>query len=213
MKRKEKKAAGGGRARRAGRHSTVSRRTAETTIELRLNVDGRGRTKIETPIPFFSHMLDAFCRFANLDLDLTATGDIAIDQHHTIEDVGLALGQALREALGERRGIRRAASASVPMDDALGFCAVDLSGRPFAVFDAKFGKERQGELELDLLPEFFRALANGSRANWHLRIAYGENEHHKVEALFKSAGSALGQAVARDAARAGAVPSTKGVLE
>ena len=109
MKRKEKKAAGGGRTRRAGRHSTVSRRTAETTIELRLNVDGSGRTKIETPIPFFSHMLDAFCRFANLDLDLTATGDIAIDQHHSIEDVGLALGQALREALGERRGIRRAA--------------------------------------------------------------------------------------------------------
>ena len=196
-----------------GREAEVSRHTAETKVDLRLNVDGSGVTKIETPIPFFSHMLDAFCRFANLDLDLTATGDVAIDQHHTIEDVGLALGQALREALGERRGIRRAASASVPMDDALGFCAVDLSGRPFSVFDARFTKERQGELELDLLPEFFRALANGSRANWHLRIAYGENEHHKVEALFKSAGSALGQAIARDPARGQSVPSTKGVLE
>jgi imidazoleglycerol-phosphate dehydratase len=191
----------------------VSRKTGETTVELRLKVDGSGQTKIETPIPFFSHMLDAFCRFGNLDLDLKATGDVQVDQHHTVEDVALALGQALREALGERRGIRRAASASVPMDDALGFCAVDLSGRPFSVFDAKFGKERQGELELDLLPEFFRSLANASRANWHLRVIYGENEHHKVEALFKSAGSALGLAVARDAAREGSVPSTKGILE
>jgi imidazoleglycerol-phosphate dehydratase len=197
----------------AGRTAAVSRKTAETGVTLALNVDGSGVTKIVTPIPFFSHMLDAFCRFANLDLELEATGDVEIDQHHTVEDVGLALGQALREALGERRGIRRAGSASVPMDDSLGFCAVDLSGRPFSVFDAKFTKERQGELELDLLPEFFRALANASRANWHLRIQYGENEHHKVEALFKSAGAALGQAVQLDASRGGSVPSTKGVLE
>ena len=195
------------------RVASVTRKTAETGITLTLNVDGRGVTKIATPIPFFSHMLDAFCRFANLDLELEAVGDVEIDQHHTIEDVGLALGQALREALGERRGIRRTGSASVPMDDSLGFCAVDLSGRPFSVFDAKFTKERQGELELDLLPEFFRALANSSRANWHLRIHYGENEHHKVEALFKSAGAALGQAVARDLSRGRSVPSTKGVLE
>jgi imidazoleglycerol-phosphate dehydratase len=195
------------------RVASVNRETAETKVRLTLDVDGSGKTRITTPIPFFSHMLDAFCRFANLDLELTATGDVAIDQHHTVEDVGLALGQALREALGERRGIRRAGSASVPMDDSLGFCAVDLSGRPFSVFNAKFTKERQGELELDLLPEFFRALANASRANWHLRVEYGENEHHKVEALFKSAGSALAQAVARDAARGGSVPSTKGVLE
>jgi imidazoleglycerol-phosphate dehydratase len=197
----------------AVRVATVSRETAETRITIALNVDGTGRTKITTPIPFFSHMLDAFSRFANLDLELEATGDTQIDQHHTVEDVGLALGQALREALGERRGIRRAASASVPMDDALGFCAVDLSGRPFCVFDATFAKERQGELELDLLPEFFRALANTSRANWHLRIQYGQNEHHKVEALFKSAGAALGQAAALDTARGQTVPSTKGVLE
>ena len=197
----------------AGRTASVSRKTAETGIALRLNVDGMGKTSINTPVPFFSHMLDAFCRFANLDLDLDATGDTEIDQHHTVEDVGLALGQALREALGERRGIRRTGSASVPMDDALGFCAVDLSGRPFCVFDAQFGKERQGDLDLDLLPEFFRALATASRANWHLRVQYGENEHHKIEALFKSAGAALARAVARDPARGGAVPSTKGMLE
>ncbi len=195
------------------RVATVKRATGETSVTLRLNVDGSGKTKITTPIPFFSHMLDAFCRFANLDLDLEATGDVQIDQHHTVEDVGLALGQALREALGERRGIRRTGSASVPMDDALGFCAVDFSGRPFSVFDATFTKERQGELELDLLPEFFRSLANASKANWHLRIHYGDNEHHKVEALFKSAGSALAEAVTRDAVRGATVPSTKGMLE
>jgi imidazoleglycerol-phosphate dehydratase len=195
------------------RVASVSRKTAETSISLQLNVDGSGRTNIVTPIPFFSHMLDAFCRFANLDLDLEAGGDVEIDQHHTVEDVGLALGQGLREALGERRGIRRTGSASVPMDDALGFCAVDLSGRPFTVFHAVFAKERQGDLDLDLIPEFFRALANASRANWHLRVQYGENEHHKIESLFKSAGAALGQAVAADPSRAGGVPSTKGVLE
>src|SRR6185295_7523270 len=192
---------------------TVKRSTTETQVHLKLRVDGSGQTTISTPIPFFSHMLDAFCRFANLDLELQATGDIHIDQHHTVEDVGLALGEALREALGDRRGIRRTGSASVPMDDALGFCAVDLSGRPFSVCDAKFDKERQGDLELDLVAEFFRALSNASRANWHLRVHYGENEHHKVEALFKSAGSALGQAVMRDPARGASVPSTKGVLE
>jgi imidazoleglycerol-phosphate dehydratase len=197
----------------AGRRASLDRKTGETNIRLDLNVDGSGVTKIETPIPFFSHMLDAFCRFANLDLALKASGDVHVDQHHTVEDVGLALGQALREALGERRGIRRAASASVPMDDALGFCAVDLSGRPYCVFDARFAKDRQGDLDLDLLPEFFKSLANASKANWHLRIQYGENEHHKIEALFKSAGAALGLAVARDAARGRSIPSTKGILE
>jgi imidazoleglycerol-phosphate dehydratase len=119
----------------------------------------------------------------------------------------------LRDALGDRRGIRRTASASVPMDDALGFCAVDLSGRAYCVFDARFAKERQGDLDLDLLPEFFKSLANASKANWHLRVQYGENEHHKIEALFKSAGSALGLAVARDPARGASIPSTKGMLE
>ncbi len=203
----------GSPAKPLGRRASVSRKTGETTIRLELNVDGSGATKIETPIPFFSHMLDAFCRFANLDLTLEAKGDVQVDQHHTVEDVGLALGQALREALGERRGIRRAASASVPMDDALGFCAVDLSGRPYCVFDARFAKDRQGDLDLDLLPEFFKSLANASKANWHVRVQYGENEHHKIEALFKSAGAALGLAVSRDPARGGSIPSTKGVLE
>jgi len=198
---------------KARRIASVARRTGETSVELRLVVDGSGQTTIATPVPFFSHMLDAFCRFGNLDVDLVASGDVEVDQHHTIEDVGLALGQALRDALGDRAGIRRVGSAFVPMDDALGFCAVDLSGRPYCAFDAKFDKRHQGDLELDLVPEFFRALANASRANWHLKIQYGENEHHKVEALFKSAGRALAQAMERDPARAGVVPSTKGTLE
>ncbi len=200
-------------AARAARTAAVQRTTKETSVRLTLTLDGAGRTNIRTPIPFFSHMLDAFSRFANLDLDLEATGDLQIDQHHTVEDVGLALGQAIAEAVGDRVGVRRSASAFVPMDDALGFCAVDLSGRPYCAFEAAFGKDRQGDLELDLVPEFFRSLANATRANWHLRIHAGDNEHHKVEALFKSAGRALGEAVSFDPARAGVVPSTKGVLE
>lgn len=206
MKRRD----GGTAGRRA---ATVKRATKETSITLKLALDGSGRTKIKTPIPFFSHMLDAFCRFANLDVELEATGDLEIDQHHTVEDVGLVLGQAIWEAVGDRAGARRSGHASVPMDDALGFCAVDLSGRPFCAFHATFGKTKQGDLELDLVPEFFRALANATRANWHLRIEYGENEHHKVEALFKSAGRALADAVSLDPARAGVIPSTKGTLE
>lgn len=212
MKRRDGGSAGR-REQSARRSATVERKTKETSVELRLVLDGTGRTKIQTPIPFFSHMIDAFCRFANLDLELQAGGDLEIDQHHTVEDVGLALGQAIAEAVGNRVGVRRSASASVPMDDALGFCAVDLSGRPYCAFDATFGKDKQGDLELDLVAEFFRALANATRANWHLRILYGENEHHKVEALFKSAGRALGEAVSLDPARDGVVPSTKGLLE
>jgi imidazoleglycerol-phosphate dehydratase len=158
-------------------------------------------------------MLEAFCRHANLDVTLDVQGDTQVDQHHTVEDTGLALGAALREALGDRAGIRRMGSAFVPMDEALAFCAVDLSGRPFCAFDATFHKTEQGGLELDLIAEFFRALAAESRATWHLALHAGENEHHKVEALFKAAARALADAAAPDPARAGVIPSTKGVLE
>lgn len=195
------------------RTATVERQTTETRIRLTLDVDGSGRTAITTPIPFFSHMLEALCRHGNLDVRLDADGDVEIDQHHTVEDVGLVLGQALRQALGDRAGIRRMGSAFVPMDEALAFCAVDLSGRPFCAVEAEFDKHLQGGLELDLVPEFFRALATESRGTWHLAVHAGENEHHKVEALFKAAGRALADAVTRDPARRGIVPSTKGVLE
>jgi imidazoleglycerol-phosphate dehydratase len=195
------------------RSTSVERVTRETSIRLTLTVDGSGRTAIRTPIPFFTHMLEAFCRHGNLDVRLEAEGDVAIDQHHTVEDVGLVLGQALREALGDRQGVRRMASVFVPMDEALAFCAVDLSGRPFCAFDAAFDKQHQGGLELDLVAEFFRALATESRATWHLKVYAGMNEHHKVEALFKAAGRALADAAGRETARAGTVPSTKGTLE
>lgn len=195
------------------RTATVERATRETRIRLNLVLDGSGRTTIRTPIPFFSHMLEALCRHGNLDVVLEVEGDIEIDQHHTVEDTGLVLGQALREALGDRRGIRRMASVFVPMDEALAFCAVDLSGRPFCAFDAAFDKSLQGGLELDLVGEFFRALATESRATWHLKVYAGENEHHKVEALFKAAGRVLADACAYEAARGDVVPSTKGVLE
>lgn len=194
------------------RRATVERATKETQIHVTLDVDGAGATDIRTPIPFFSHMLEALCRHANLDVTLRAEGDVQVDQHHTVEDVGLVLGRALCEALGERRGLRRMGSAFVPMDEALAFCAVDLSGRPFCRVDAAFDKTHQGALELDLVPEFFRALATESRATWHLAVHYGDNEHHKVEALFKAAGRALADAAARDPARRGVVPSTKGTL-
>lgn len=198
---------------RRGRTARIDRVTEETEVHLTLSLDGAGRTAISTPIPFFGHMLDAFCRHANLDVTLDVTGDVEIDQHHTVEDTGLALGQALREALGSREGIRRMGNATVPMDEALAFCAIDLSGRPFCAFAAHFTKDEQGGLELDLVPEFFRGLATESRSTWHLRLEAGENEHHKVEALFKAAGRALADAAAHDPARAGVIPSTKGVLE
>jgi imidazoleglycerol-phosphate dehydratase len=194
------------------RTARVDRVTRETEIHLTLSVDGRGQTDIATPIPFFSHMLDALCRHANFDVTLDVRGDIDIDQHHTVEDTGLVLGQALREALGDRAGIRRMGSAWVPMDEALAFCALDFSGRAFCAFDAAFGKDEQGGLELDLVPEFFRAAAAEARATLHLRLDRGDNEHHKVEALFKALGRALADAVTLDPARRGIIPSTKGTL-
>jgi imidazoleglycerol-phosphate dehydratase len=194
------------------RTARVDRVTRETEIHFTLAVDGHGQTEIATPIPFFSHMLDALCHHANFDVTLDVRGDVEIDQHHTIEDTGLVLGQALREALGERAGIRRMGSAWVPMDEALAFCALDLSGRAFCAVEASFARDEQGGLELDLVPEFFRALAAESRATLHLRLDRGDNEHHKVEALFKATGRALAEAVALDPARRGIIPSTKGVL-
>jgi imidazoleglycerol-phosphate dehydratase len=194
------------------RTARVDRVTRETEIHLTLAVDGRGQTQIATPIPFFTHMLDALCRHANFDVTLDVRGDIEIDQHHTVEDTGLVLGQALREALGDRAGIRRMGSAWVPMDEALAFCALDFSGRAFCAVEASFAKDEQGGLELDLVPEFFRAVAAEARATLHVRLERGDNEHHKVEALFKALGRALADAAAPDPARRGVIPSTKGTL-
>jgi imidazoleglycerol-phosphate dehydratase len=191
------------------RTARVDRLSRETEIHLTLAVDGHGQTEIATPIPFFSHMLDALCRQANLDVTLDVRGDVEIDQHHAIEHTGLVLGQGLREALGDRTGIRRVGSAWVPMDEALAFCALDLSGRAFCSVEATFARDEEGGLELDLVPEFFRTLAAESRATLHLRLDRGDDDHHKVEALFKALGRALADAVALDPARR-AVRSRKG---
>jgi len=191
------------------RNARVDRITRETEIHLTLSVDGSGRAEIATPIPFFSHMLEVLCRHANLDVTLDVVGDVEIDQAHLIEGTGYVLGQGLREAVPDRTAIRRVGSAVAPVEEALALCAVDFAGRPLVVFTAPFARDEQDGLELDLLPDFFRALAEESRATWHLRLDAGEQEPHKVEALFKAAGRALGDAVARDPARAGVIQSTK----
>lgn len=194
------------------RTATFSRETRETRISLALCLDGTGKTDLHTGIGFFDHMLDAFCRFALVDLTLRCDGDLEVDGHHSIEDTGICLGKALREALGDRAGIRRTGSAYMPMDDSLAFCAVDISGRPYLHYDAKFDWAKCGEMETSLAEEFFRALAVGAGLTLHLRLLYGQNDHHKLEALFKAFGLALRDAMAYDDRVVG-VRSTKGALD
>ena len=190
------------------RSARVERVTRETEIHVTLSLDGAGRAEIATPIPLFSRLLEGFCRYGNLDVTLDVVGDVEIDQHDAVEHTGLALGEALREALGDRTGIRQAASAFVPVEEALALCALDLSGRPFCAFEAAFGQDELGGLETDLLPEFFRALARESRATWHLRVEAGEDEGHKIEALFRAAGRAVRDAASRDPGGASVISGT-----
>ncbi|MFW6085351.1 MAG: imidazoleglycerol-phosphate dehydratase HisB [Gemmatimonadota bacterium] len=189
----------------------VRRATRETDVRVKVALDGRGRASIDTGIGFFDHMLELLARHAAIDLVVAADGDLHVDEHHTVEDVGLTLGEALDEALGERRGIRRY-GFWVPMDEALARVVLDLSGRSFVVFDAEFSRERVGELPTELIEDFVRALADRLRATIHVRVPYGRNDHHKIEALFKALGRALRAAIERDERFADEVPSTKGVL-
>ncbi|HEY3353109.1 MAG TPA: imidazoleglycerol-phosphate dehydratase HisB [Polyangia bacterium] len=194
------------------RTAEIKRATRETQIALRLDLDGGGQARAQTPLPFLSHMLEALGRHAVFDLAVEAQGDIEVDPHHTIEDVGLVLGQALTQALGDRRGIRRYGDALVPMDDALAQAAIDLSGRPAFVWRVPPLEGRLvGTFDAGLAKEFFQALAVEGRMNLHLTLCYGENAHHIVEALFKATARALWAAVAHDP-RVGGVPSTKGTL-
>lgn len=195
----------------AGRRATLTRRTRETRIAVRLALDGSGESRIRTGIPVFDHMLSHVARHGLFDLTIEAAGDLEVDQHHTVEDVGICLGQAFDQALGDRAGIRRFGAARVPMDDALATAAVDLSGRPYLVYRAEGLRGRLGDFEAELVKEFFTALATHLRANVHVRVEYGENLHHMVEALFKATGRALDQATGLDA-RVRGVPSTKGRL-
>lgn len=191
-----------------GRISSISRETKETCIRLTLSLDGSA-VKIDTGIGFFDHMLIALSFYAGFGLELEARGDLQVDGHHTVEDVGIVLGQALKEALGERRGIRRFGSAYVPMDEALTFTALDLSNRPFLVFDAPMPQERIGDYDACLTEEFMRALSVNGGITLHMKAFYGKNAHHITEGLFKSLGLALRDAVRVEGADA---VSTKGVL-
>ncbi len=193
------------------RTSEVSRKTSETDISVRLNLDGEGASQVSTGIHFFDHMLILMAKHGLFDLEVRCKGDLEVDGHHTVEDVGIALGQAIDRALGAKEGITRYGMAYVPMDEALGRAVVDYSGRPFLVCKVVFPAEKVGELNTELVEEFFRALAVHGRMNLHIEILYGKNSHHMAEAMFKSAGRALSLAAARNPAVKG-VPSTKGVL-
>jgi imidazoleglycerol-phosphate dehydratase len=190
----------------------VHRATNETDIHVLLNLDGSGAHEIQTGVGFLDHMLDHVAVHGLFDLTLSARGDLHIDSHHTIEDCALALGQALGQALGERKGIVRMGSAYVPMDEALAFVALDLSGRPYAVFEAEWRAPMIGQLPASLVGHFFESLAMAARMNLHARVLYGRDDHHQAEALFKALGRALDAATQLDPRRAGAVPSTKGTL-
>jgi imidazoleglycerol-phosphate dehydratase len=194
------------------RKASVRRTTNETDIRLKLNLDGRGRAAISTGIRFFDHMLELVARHAALDLELTARGDLDVDQHHTVEDVGLVLGEAVRRALGSKRGILRAGYFLMPMDETLAAVAIDLSGRPCCVCRWKLRARRVGDLQTELLEDFFRAFAQTAGANVHLRLFYGRSSHHQVEALFKAFARALRFAATRDPQLKRILPSTKGLL-
>lgn len=193
------------------RIAEVSRQTQETRVRLKLNLDGTGTSEIETGVGFFDHMLELLCRHSLIDLSVSAEGDLEVDAHHTVEDVGIVFGQAIEKALGDKRGIYRYGWAIIPMDETLAQVALDLSGRPALVYQVPFGGETLGNLPTELVEEFFRALANNARMNLHINVPYGGNDHHKAEAVFKAVAKALRQATSPDP-RNSAVPSTKGTL-
>jgi imidazoleglycerol-phosphate dehydratase len=194
------------------RQASFDRRTTETQIRGRITIDGTGRYDVRTGIRFLDHMLELFTRHGGFDLSLHADGDLDVDQHHTVEDTGLVLGEALLKALGGRRGINRAGYFVMPMDETLAVAAVDLGGRPHAVVDLKLRVRRVGDLDSELLHDFFEGFAGAARANVHVKVLYGRSSHHHVEAVFKAFARALRVACARDARLAKMLPSTKGLL-
>ncbi len=194
------------------RDATIVRNTSETRIRCRLRLDGRGQYQIATGIRFFDHMLELFARHGGFDLMLACDGDLDVDQHHTVEDVGLALGEAVDRALGSRRGILRAGYFLMPMDETLALAAVDLSGRAQAIVDTKVRQQRVGDLQTELVHDFFEAFARASRANVHVRVLYGRSSHHKIEAMFKAFSRPLRFACATVVRMRKMLPSTKGLL-
>ena len=194
------------------RTAQIQRHTRETQISLRLNLDGRGKSDISTGLPFFNHMLDLVTRHGGFDLKLKVTGDLDVDQHHTVEDVGIAFGEAVTSALGNKRGINRTGYFLMPMDETLAVVAIDLGGRPFCVVNAKFSQARVGDFQTELIEDFFQGFAQSARSNVHLRLLYGRSTHHQVEALFKAFARALRFAVSRDRRLRDVLPSTKELL-
>ena len=194
------------------RAARFDRQTTETQIKGALTVDGQGRYDVRTGIRFFDHMLELFTRHGGFDLTLKATGDLDVDQHHTVEDVGIVLGEAVLKALGDRKGINRAGYFVMPMDETLAVAAIDLSGRPHAVVDLKVRVRMVGDLQTELVHDFFDGFASGARANVHVKVLYGRSSHHHIEAVFKAFARALRVACAKDARLAKMLPTTKGLL-
>ena len=193
------------------RKAKTERVTSEVKVKVEINLDGKGVYEIETGIPFFDHMLSQLAKHGYFDLKISASGDLDVDFHHTVEDVGLALGDAFLKALGDKKSIRRFGEAFVPFDETLAFASVDLSGRPYLVYKVKVPKSKVGEFDLELGEEFFKSFSNTLLCNLHIELKYGENLHHMIEALFKAVGRALDNATRIDP-RSGGIPSTKGKL-
>jgi imidazoleglycerol-phosphate dehydratase len=196
----------------AGRTAKLRRHTTETQIDLKLTIDGQGHYNVHSGIRFLDHMLELFARHGGFDLDLLCKGDLDVDQHHTVEDIGIALGEAFSQALGDKKGILRAGYFLMPMDETLAAAAIDLSGRASYVIDTKVRMRIVGDLQTELLPDFFEGFARGIRANVHLKVLYGRSNHHKIEALFKAFARALRFACSRDLRMKSMLPSTKGLL-
>jgi imidazoleglycerol-phosphate dehydratase len=194
------------------RRAKIDRKTSETHIRLRLDLDGRGRYKVRTGLRFLDHMLELVARHGGFDLSIEAAGDLDVDAHHTVEDVGIALGEAVAAALGTKKGINRAGYFLMPMDETLAVAAIDLSGRPFAVVDLNLGVAKVGDLPAELVQDFFEGFAAAARANVHLKVLYGRSSHHQIEALFKAFARALRAACSKDRRLSRMLPSTKGLL-
>ena len=194
------------------RRARIDRQTTETRIRLRLELDGRGRYQVRTGIRFLDHMLELVARHGGFDLTIDADGDLDVDAHHTVEDVGIAFGEAVAAALGTKRGINRAGYFVMPMDETLAVAAIDLSGRPFAVVDLRLAAKKVGDLPAELVQDFFEGFASAARANVHLKVLYGRSSHHQIEALFKAFARALRAACSKDRRLRLMLPSTKGLL-
>lgn len=194
------------------RKASLKRKTKETYIEITLNIDGKGKGKSLTPIPFLNHLLDNFAKHGLFDLEIMAKGDIEIDQHHTVEDIGICLGQIFKDALGDKKGINRAGYFVFPLDEALSVVSVDVSGRSFLGFNCKFKKEKIGDLDSDMVKEFFWGFTRGLEATLHVRTLIGDNDHHKAESVFKAFAKAMKTACSKDKRILKELPSTKGLI-